>query len=225
LAVLGFGVLHTELFAARHITVRGAVHTTKRQVEVAAGLNSGTPLIDVSAGAADARIEALPWVDRAVVARHWPDSVSVSITERVAIATLSRPGGVVLVDRAGRVLAWESVAPPGLVSLDVQVAVGRPGSTLPSVAGPGLRVAAALPAALASRVTAVAVDRRGNVTLSLSGGLIATLGATVDLPAKFESLASVVEGAHPTGPGVIDVSVPEEPTFGPLPPTPSHPSA
>jgi cell division protein FtsQ len=221
---LGVGLLHTGLFAARHVTVRGARHTTVRQLEMAAGLESGPPLIDVSASAAAARIEALPWVDHAAVARHWPDSVSVSITERVAVATLPRPGGVALVDRTRRVLAWASAAPSGLVNLRVTVKVGRPGTTLPRAAGPGLHVAAVLPAILRSRVAAVVVDSRGDISLDLGSGLTATLGTTSDLAAKFESLASVLAGANPHGPGVIDVTVPEEPTFGPTPaPAASHP--
>jgi cell division septal protein FtsQ len=138
----------------------------------------------------------------------------VSITERVAVATMARPGGVALVDRTGRVLAWEAAAPTDLVRLDAMVTVGRPGSVLPPAAGPGLHVAATLPTALSNRVVAVSVDRRGEVTLDLGNGLSAILGAVHDLSAKFEALASVLLGANP-GPGVVDVTVPEEPTWAP----------
>ena len=41
------------------------------------------------------------------------------------------------------------------------------------------------------------------------------LGSTAGLEAKLTALASVLAGAHVSGPAVIDVTVPDEPTVGP----------
>jgi hypothetical protein len=104
--------------------------------------------------------------------------------------------------------------PQSLVSLTVPIASGAPGTELPVTDQPGIEVASSIPESLAGRVDSVAVSSGGEVTLGLSGGLSAELGSAVDLPAKYESLATVLAGA-PLEPGeVIDVSDPSEPTVG-----------
>ena len=103
--------LHTPLLALRHATVVGAPHTGAQAVLQAAGLVGEPPLIDVDPKSVAAHVEALPWVAHAVVVRHWPDSVTILVTERVALGSVARPGGgVALVDASGRVLAWQATA-------------------------------------------------------------------------------------------------------------------
>ncbi len=211
-------VLHTPLLALRNATVRGAQHTGTQAVLAAAGLLDDPPLIDVDPGTVAARVERLPWVAHAVVVRHWPDSVTITVTERVPLGSIARPGGgVAVVDASGRVLAWQAAAPPGLV-LEAPVSPGPPGAVLAPAARPALQVGAALPASLAGRVLDVTVDARGMVTLDLGGGVSAALGTTAELPAKLTAVASVLAGAPLKGPAVIDVTVPDEPTVGPPPP-------
>jgi cell division protein FtsQ len=211
-------VLHTPLLALRHATVRGAQHTGSQAVLGAAGLLDDPPLIDVDPTSAAAQVERLPWVAHAVVVRHWPDSVTITVTERVPLGSIARPaGGVAVVDASGRVLAWQSSAPPGLV-LVAPVTPGRPGTVLAPAAEPALQVASALPPSLVGRVLHVTVSAQGMVSLDLGGGVSATLGSTAGLEAKLTALASVLAGAHVSGPAVIDVTVPDEPTVGPPPP-------
>lgn len=211
-------VLHTPLLALRNATVRGAQHTGTEAVLQAAGLLDHPPLIDVDPKSAAAHIEKLPWVAHAVVARHWPDSVTITVTERQALGSVARPGGgVAVVDASGRVLAWESAPSPGLV-LVAPVTPGRPGTVLASSARPALEVASALPPTLAGRVVNVTAGTRGVVSLDLGGGVSAVLGSTAGLEAKLTALASVLAGAHVSPPAVIDVTVPDEPTVGRPPP-------
>jgi cell division protein FtsQ len=211
-------VLHTPLLALRNTTVRGAQHTGSEAVLQAAGLLDHPPLIDVDPKSAAARIEKLPWVAHAVVARHWPDSVTITVTERLPLGSVARPGGgVAVVDASGHVLAWQSSATPGLV-LVAPVTPGRPGTVLAGPARPALEVASALPPALAGRVLKVAANARARVSLDLGGGVSAVLGSTTGLQAKLTALASVLAGAHVSPPAVIDVTVPDEPTVGRPPP-------
>ncbi len=184
-------VLHTPLLALRNATVRGAQHTGTQAVLAEAGLLDDPPLIDVDPSTVAARVERLPWVAHAVVVRHWPDSVTITVTERVALGSMTRPGGgVAVVDASGRVLAWQSMPPPGLV-LVAPVTPGPPGTVLASAARPALQVAAALPVSLAGRVRDVSANAGGMVTLDLGGGVSASLGSTAELPAKLTAVASV----------------------------------
>lgn len=211
-------VLHTPLLALRNATVRGAQHTGTQAVLQAAGLLDDPPLIDVDPKSTAAEVERLPWVAHAVVVRHWPDSVTITVTERVPVGSVARPsGGVAVVDASGRVLAWEASAPPGLV-LVVPVTPGLPGTVLARPARPALEVASALAPSLAARVVSVTATAEGMVSLGLGGGVSAVLGTTAGLEAKLTALASVLAGAHVSAPAVIDVTVPDEPTVGPPPP-------
>jgi len=206
--------LHSPLLAARQVTVLGARHSGTAAVAAAAGLLGQPPLIDVDPAAAQRRVEALPWVAAARVERHWPDAVTVLVTERVPVGALTRPGGIALVDGTGRVLAWEPSAPPGTAVLAAGVVPGRPGSVLPVAARPVLAVARTLPPSIALRVQEVVLGA-GTVALHLGGGLVAELGSPTGLAAKFAALAGVLARAAPSGPAVIDVSVPGAPTVGP----------
>lgn len=209
-------VLHSSLFSARHVTVEGAGHTGRAAVLEAAGLRGSPPLIDVDGGAAATRVESLPWVGGASVTRHWPDSVVVRVTERVPVAVVPGHGAFFLVDASGRVLERLPMAPAGLPLLTSPAQPGRPGTTLGPAAQPGLVVVAVAARALPYRVAGVAVGPRGAVILDLGKAVRATLGATVGTPSAVESklaaLASVLAGTAPTGPELIDVSVPGEPT-------------
>ncbi|HVC70781.1 MAG TPA: FtsQ-type POTRA domain-containing protein [Acidimicrobiales bacterium] len=215
-AVGGWAVLHSPLFAARHVTVVGAIRTGVDPVVAASGLSGEPPLIDVDPGSVAARVEALPWVGRAIVTRHWPDTVTVTVTERVPAAVVVRPGhGDVLVDASGRVLDDVTDAPVGTMVLDVPVTPGRPGTVLGAAARPGLAVVARLPASLRSQVSRVGVALDGVVSLTLTDNVGVVLGRAVELPAKFEALVSVLTDVVPRAPDVIDVTVPGAPAVGP----------
>ncbi|MHB8682381.1 MAG: cell division protein FtsQ/DivIB [Acidimicrobiales bacterium] len=218
-SALGAGTLvtlHTSLFAARHVVVRGAAQTPSALVARVSGLDAHPPLIDVNGGADAARLEALPWVGTAVVSRRWPDSVVVELHERVPVAAMARAaGGVVLVDATGRVLADVTSAPAGLPVLTGPFRVAAPGRWLAAPARPGLAAAAALASSPAGAVHGISVSAAGAVRLDLGGGVWAALGRGGDLGAELAALRSVLAGAPPKGPETIDVTVPGEPLVTP----------
>ncbi len=203
-------LLHSRLFAADHLVVTGNHHTPTPVVLAAAGLSTHPPLLDVHAGAAARAIEALPWVERATVSVHWPDGVSVALTERPAVAVVADGTGWAELDPTGRVLAVLPAAPAGLPHLVGLRSPGAPGSTL-GAARPLLTVASQLPPAFKSEVQEVSPSPGGGVDLSLTGQVGVVFGAPTQLPSKFEDIASLLAGAS-LGPGdVLDVSVPDSP--------------
>jgi cell division protein FtsQ len=220
LALGGFLSLHSSLFAASNLSVVGAVHTPDQQVLEVSGLSSHPPLIDIDRAEMTRKIEALPWVDTAEVVEHWPDSLTVDITERKPVAAIDpspgdhRSGTWVLVDASGRILANAGARPGSLPELVVMVAPGPPGSYLSATDQPAVAVASSLPPSIEKRTTSIELLSDGMVTLSLRGGLKAVMGAPVDLQAKYEALASVLAATSVTPGDEIDVTVPEEPTIG-----------
>lgn len=224
LVVVALGVgswflLHGSLFSARVLRVVGSVHTPPATVLAAAGLSNHPPLVDVAPGVAAARVERLPWVATASVRREWPDGVVVTVHERVPVAVVARGpasggGPWAEVDRTGRVLADVPAPPPHLVRLTTTGSapvVPAPGGDLgPSDRG-ALTVAATLPPAFASQVTAVVAEQGGTVGLQLTTPVTVELGSTTQLHAKYEDVAAILAGASLTAGDRIDVSVPESP--------------
>src|SRR3984957_4662624 len=223
-----FALLHSSLFSARHVAVRGAAHTSLQSVLAVTGLGAHPPLIDINLASADRLVKGLPWVDPAVVTRHWPDSVTVTITERSPVATVARGTEVALVDDTGRVLAWDASA-SGLPELGASGPAPEPGVALAARYGPGLTALRSVPPLLRSDLLSVKVASGGTVMLGLVGNVTVVLGPATDLAAKYEALASVLAGAPAAGTEVIDVTVPSAPLVAvpakKAPPAPSKPPA
>ncbi|MGO9458249.1 MAG: cell division protein FtsQ/DivIB [Acidimicrobiales bacterium] len=225
-AVGGWFLLHSRWLSARVVTVVGSVHTPPAEIEAVAGLAGHPPMVDVDPGAAAARLEQLPWVRSATVQRQWPDGVRVTVVEETPVAVVAppagdprahagTPGAWALVDRAGRVLADRPGPPAGLVRLEPPSRPGAPGSWLAPAAGPGLVVAATLPRAFSAQVTAVVVNRGGQVTLDMTTPVTVKLGDTTQLDQKYEAAAAALAGAKLAAGDVINVSVPDSTTVGP----------
>lgn len=96
-------------FTVDHVYVLGEGRLNERDVRAALGASEGDFLFDVDIHAAQARVEALNWVDQAVVRRLWPDRVVVQIIERRPYAMWQSNGVVRLVDIEGKTI---SVANP-----------------------------------------------------------------------------------------------------------------
>lgn len=209
----GWFLLHTPLFAARAISVTGNVHETAAQVTSRSGLGAHPPLLDVNAGAAEARLEALPWVRSASVRVSWPDGVHIVVTEETPRFAVSAAGGHwVELSAAGRVLGVEATRPPGLLLLSVPTPPGREGTYLSGRDLAALRVASTLPPSFSAQVTGVTVEQAGWVQLALTTPVLVDIGSTAELPAKYEDVSSILAGAPLHTGDVIDVSVPDAPT-------------
>ncbi|WP_226356229.1 cell division protein FtsQ/DivIB [Pseudonocardia sp. ICBG601] len=142
------------------VRVDGTRQIPVRDVEDAAGDQTGVPLAAVDTDGVAARVSAIPGVAAVEVDRSWPDTLVVAVTERTPAALLDTPDGPKLVDVTGFVYRD---APP-----DVQL----PRLQLP-------RVAPDDPATLAAVgvLQALPVPVRDQVqTLSLGGG-----GSTFEL--------------------------------------------
>ena len=86
------------------LEIQGAHYVGRAQVieRFAADLGHsvfGVPLEERRSG-----IEQIPWVERADVARLWPDRIRVMLHERAPVAFAQGPGGMLLVDSSGQFL-------------------------------------------------------------------------------------------------------------------------
>jgi cell division protein FtsQ len=221
LVALAIGALHTPLFEAKVVTVTGAhPNTSDLAIVTAAGLLHHPPLISVDPGPTAARVESLPFIASARVTRHWPDAVTVQVTERKPVVVAAGPAtSWSTLDGNGRTLAV-TPARPALPTLVVHGPSGPVppapiGGTMAPAAESGLAVARSLPLAFSGQVTAVVVAADGTVSLDLNSNLVVLLGTVSSLAAKYEDVAAIIAHAPLRGAHTIDVTVPQSPTVGP----------
>ena len=221
LVVLSVFLLHTPLFEAKVVTVTGShPDTSDLAIESAAGLVHHPPLISVDPGPVAERVESLPFIASAQVTRHWPDAVTIAVTERRPVVTMAGPAGSwSTLDGGGRTLVV-GASRPALPVLVVHAASGpvppaAVGGSVAAAAVPGLEVARTLPPAFAGQVVSVTVAPDTTVSLALTSGLVVQLGTVSDLTTKYEDVAAIIAHAPLRGAHTIDVTVPQSPTVGP----------
>lgn len=91
-------------FTVERIDVVGEGRLDEGDVRAALGVNRGEFLFDLDLQAAQARVEALSWVESAVVRRLWPDRIVVQIMERQQFALWQHEGRLNVIDASGAVI-------------------------------------------------------------------------------------------------------------------------
>jgi cell division protein FtsQ len=146
-------------FSVEDVMVLGRDRTTVADILGALQVKRGAPILAASPIEAKVRLEALPWVRSAAVARLLPDTIAVEITERKPMALWQHGGKFELIDEEGKMLPVEQLGQ--FSSLPVLVGEGAP------EAGAELLAMLAEEPALRDRVAAsVRVsDRRWNLRM------------------------------------------------------------
>ena len=204
LVVLGVIVLYTPILGVRTVQVSGTAALTPEQVELAAEVPLGTPMIRLDTDSIGTRVANLSRVATVDVVRDWPSTIVIQVTERKPVATFAGPGGVHLVDATGDDYATVLTAPPGLPTITVPHIAPNDPATQAAFA-----VLAAMPKQLRSILVDVNAQTPGSVTFTLSTGKIVIWGDTANSAHKAAVLAALL-----TQPGkTYDVSAPDLPTI------------
>jgi cell division protein FtsQ len=207
---LGLGVrvllYDAGLFDVQLVEVTGTVTVSQADVVAAAAVQAGAPLAAVDTDAVAARVAALPPVESVHVERSWPHTITVAVTERVPVATVTTARGPALVDRSG--VVYQGAPAPGLPRLTT-----APGPDDPMTAA-AVAVLASLPDALRARVetagaTVMSPGAPGQVTLRLADGKEVRWGTPERAEEKVAALTALL-----TQPGTVyDVTSPDLPTI------------
>jgi len=200
--------IRSPLLDLDHVRVSGAQRESASDVQTAARLHLGDPLLFVDTGAVARRVEQLPWVERAVVHRDFPGTLTISITDYVPTAYVRRPDGrVVLIASNGRAVALAQTTPARPVEIRGLRVPPRVGSLLspPEAAD----VKRHLPERL--RVLVSAIDVGDTFALELKSGGQVRLGTLEHLRAKGVAALGVLDHLAGQGFAYIDVSAPQAP--------------
>ena len=106
------------------VVVTGRSGAEKQDILNAVHLKRGDPILGFSLSRVQAELERLPWVASATVERRLPDLVYIRLTERVPMALWQNDRKLVLIDKAGTILAEEGVE--RYVKLPIIVGKGAP---------------------------------------------------------------------------------------------------
>ena len=90
--------------ALARLTVDGRNRTSREALRTALQIKKGDNLLAADPWAIKRRLEALPWIRAATVARRYPNSMVVTIVERTPIARFRDRAGTVLVDETGALI-------------------------------------------------------------------------------------------------------------------------
>ncbi|MEO0498603.1 MAG: FtsQ-type POTRA domain-containing protein, partial [Pseudomonadota bacterium] len=97
----GFGV---------ELHLSGNQHTSAIELHTSLGKQALGSLAGLNIEQARQTVEALPWVERAVVRKYFPGRLDVSVTERAPFAVWQRGAELLVVERSGSIIA---PLPPG----------------------------------------------------------------------------------------------------------------
>jgi cell division protein FtsQ len=165
-------VAFSPLLGVRTVTVSGTKAVTTAQVETAAAITSGTPLVRLDTGAVRKRVESLPGVASASVSVSYPSTVHIGIVERVAVGYLATGGSFTLVDRSGAQYEKVDSAPPGLPRFALPTGRGA------QATGQAVTVvAAALSTSVLAQLNQISADTPQAITLTLRDGRTVAWGS------------------------------------------------
>lgn len=205
-AALALGVIvwATPVLGLTTITVVGADSKPvdaafAATVRSAAAVPVGTPLARIDVAAVRSRVVHAAPVASATVLRQWPHGLTITATERVAVATTEANGTWWLVDRTGKPFTAVASQPAGLMPLRLAAPGAGDRATMAA-----LGVLGSLSAAIRAQVVVVSAPTAYDVTLVLKDGRSVVWGAAIDAAAK-----NLVVPAMLKRPGdTIDVSDP-----------------
>lgn len=104
-------------FVVEQVDVMGEGRLNERDIRTAVQIQRGSYFFGVDLEAARARTESLPWVDRAVVRRLWPNRIVVQVVETTPYALWQNEGELHLLSDSGEAIVPVSQAasiPAGL---------------------------------------------------------------------------------------------------------------
>lgn len=197
-------VLFSPVLGARSVEVSGAVLLTADTVRAAAAVSPGAPLVRLDTAAVADRIRALAPVAEVEVARSWPSTVVVRITERVPVAFTNTSEGKRLIDRSGLAFATVAVPPPGvpeLVAASGEATVAA-AAVLDTLGQPGRE-------ALRSEVVSVRADTAFDIRFVLSRDRTVRWGGADESDRKAAVLVVLLSQRGQ----VYDVASPDLPTI------------
>lgn len=196
-------------FSVRHVEVTGCYMLQPEEVVDAANVRLSTPILNIDVRAVRERVQKMPLVQSASVARQFPSTLAIRIQEVSAVALLNH-NGLQPIDEQGHVLPM----PRRSSVLDLPIVSGLTSAPLTSgqkVSGAGERVIEYLctvrkyNAALYHNISEVQLSANGGLVLYLMDQAVPVRMGKDQWMEKSERLMIVLQHLK-THPGVVQVA-------------------
>ncbi|MER5630785.1 cell division protein FtsQ/DivIB [Streptomyces nitrosporeus] len=199
-------------FRVEQVTVTGTDVLTPAEVEAAAAVPVGDPLLSVDTGAVEARLaRELPRVDSVDVVRSWPDGIGLEVTERKPVLVLEKGAKFIEVDEGGVRFATVGRRPAHVPLLELEPerspSLRRYGAE--RLLREAVRIAGDLPAGVAGETKAVRMTSYDSVVLELTRDRTVLWGSGEQGPVKARVLTALMKSSPKAG--HFDVSAPSAP--------------
>ncbi|MFJ1816307.1 cell division protein FtsQ/DivIB [Streptomyces sp. NPDC088139] len=206
-ALYGSSWLRTE-----QVRTTGVDVLTPAEVETAAAVPMGIPLISVDTDVIAARLrQKLPRIDSVDVVRSWPHGIGLKVTERQPVLLVKKGAKFIEVDAKGVRFATVDKSPGGVPLLELKpvqsASLRRFGSA--RLVREAVRVAGELSGGVAKDTRVVRVTSYDSISLELTRGRTVVWGSGEGGPVKAKVLTALMKAAPKAG--HFDVSAPTAP--------------
>ncbi len=210
----GFRVATWPDFNPKNVAVDGTRHVSIADVLKLAGIPSDRNVWLIDKHAAEARVDALPWVQTTRVHRSLPANVRIDVVERTPAACVQAGSARYLVDASGHVIETScSDASRAVVIGWPPLVAQHPGSILD--VAQLTRFLADVQTLRAHHLDPVysGFDRFGGLEVTLSGGIAVRFGDDRDLARKAGLVDPILQayGKRTRDVAVIDLRAPSTP--------------
>lgn len=113
-AIAGMGAYFFPLVTVKNIEVVGATNADQVQVADASGLRTGDNMLRVDSADAAKNVASVPWVEKVTVARSWPSTITINVTEHQPVGFVKDKSTPLAVNEHGKVFL-SGVQPEGAV--------------------------------------------------------------------------------------------------------------
>ncbi len=206
----GLYVSRSSVFHARGIEVAGAAHLSPAEVVGTAGVSQGTNVLWFDQDAAEARLEAEPWIASADVGLSFAWTIQITIVERTPVAVAVDGARETLVAGDGTALG-PAVRAGALPRIRLPAAPVFEGLfTSPAAAA---RAIGSMDADLRSQIANLTVNADGTLAMRLHGGVVIRYGSASDVRRKAAALREILTWAKQEGAilGTVNVVAPDLP--------------
>lgn len=203
----------SPLMDVDRIAVAGATATPQSEITAASGLSVGDPMVRIDVDAATAALEALPWVDSAVVRRDFPSAVKIEITERQPIGIVRSGETEALVDATGRVLGAVQFGFGDLPRMEISRALPAPGERLGDDSQTMLDLTAIVGSGIDGHTVVVVEGPDGEASLTVDETISVRLGDGERMATKVRSTATLLDQVDLTCVDAIDVRIADLPVL------------
>lgn len=98
-------------FVVTNIKVRGQKHISDEQIIKLLKIKKGNPIMEVSLPDLKQQLEKIDWIKNVNIQRQLPDTIDITITERIPIALGQKDSKLHVIDEEGVVINEKNLAP------------------------------------------------------------------------------------------------------------------